>query len=155
MRKDVFFHLMAPVGMNLFLSQPWYGSPSSPWLQINTATGLKAAHRALKAEPSRRVHYHCGGIIQHFFYLLTNPVIFTRLRQDLEENIPRDVEVVSSSALSKLPFLNAVINETLQLQPPVPNGVQHIPPPSSGFVTIGDIIVPPDTTVQVPFYGSM
>lgn len=52
------------------------------------------------------------------------------------------------SAVSELPYLDAVINETLRLHPPVPSGLQRITPPEGLF--IGETFVPGNTVVQAP-----
>jgi cytochrome P450 len=58
------------------------------------------------------------------FYLLTHPVCFTRLREELD------------GAEDKTPYLDAVLSETLRLQPALPNGVQRTPPLSGGPVVV-------------------
>lgn len=136
MRKDIFFHLLDEDGtgghepLNL-LTLVW-----ESFLVLVAGSDTTAA-----------------TLSNTFFYLLTNPDAFTRLRQELDENVPQDVELASSSTLGKLPYLNAVLNEAMRLQPAVPNGVQRLPPPGSGPVTVDNIVVPPGTTVQIPSYS--
>jgi hypothetical protein len=45
-------------------------------------------------------------------------------------------------------------NETLRLQPAVPNSVQRRLPFESEGVMVADCFVPPGTTVQIPSYSS-
>jgi cytochrome P450 len=53
------------------------------------------------------------------FYLLKNPDCQERLTKEIREVFPTD-ESVSFQETSKLPFLNAVIEESLHLHPPAP-----------------------------------
>lgn len=52
------------------------------------------------------------------------------------------------NALSQLAYLDAVINETLRMHPPVPSGVQRMTPPDG--LRIGETFVPGNTIVQIP-----
>jgi cytochrome P450 len=63
------------------------------------------------------------------YYLISYPAVFTRLRAELdavagEEGASYDAPL-DSDHLAKLKYLQAVIDETLRLQPAVPNGVQR------------------------------
>ena len=53
-------------------------------------------------------------------------------------------------SLSKLPYLDAVINEAFRLHPPVPSGVQRVTPPAG--LQIGDTFIPGNTIVRVPVW---
>jgi cytochrome P450 len=52
--------------------------------------------------------------------------------------------------LQYLDHLNAVINETLRLHPPVPTAIPRLTPPEG--IQIGDTFVPGNTTVWCPQY---
>jgi cytochrome P450 len=55
---------------------------------------------------------------------------------------------VDAISLAKLPYLDAVIHETLRMHPPVPSGVQRMTPPEG--LQIGETFVPGDSIVQIP-----
>lgn len=82
-----------------------------------------------------------------FYELCRQPDIITRLQNEIDE-VYAGPDTVDSVSLSKLPFLNAVINETLRLHPPVPSGVQRVTPPEG--LQIGKHFIPGSTIVQVP-----
>lgn len=85
-----------------------------------------------------------------FYFLLTHPDEMQRLREEIDAAIPQGPEYPDTSLLAKLPFLQAIINETLRLLPVIPGGVPRVPPKNGPSVAIGDIIVPPSATVQIP-----
>lgn len=60
--------------------------------------------------------------------------------------------VINPAGLARLPFLNAVINESLRLQPLVASGVQRVLTSPNGVVISGNFI-PCGTTVQVSTYS--
>jgi cytochrome P450 len=68
------------------------------------------------------------------FYLLTHPMVMSRLRTELDEaadNTDFDVDI-ESTRLADLKYLQAVINETMRLAPAVPSGTQRVPPKKKG-----------------------
>jgi cytochrome P450 len=79
------------------------------------------------------------AILNTVFYLITHPAVFARLRQELDECSEYSTtydQPLDSGKLADLKYLQAVINETLRLQPAVPNGVQRTTPRSKGVVSL-------------------
>jgi cytochrome P450 len=75
------------------------------------------------------------------FYLIQHPHQLRRLRAELDAaaggGSTYDIDV-GSDRLVELKFLQAVINETLRLQPAIPNGVQRTAPKEGGPVIVAD-----------------
>ncbi|KAF8516666.1 cytochrome P450 [Gautieria morchelliformis] len=88
-----------------------------------------------------------------FYYLMSHSKAYARLRAEIDTAVPSEASVLDAGLLSELPYLNAVIDETLRLQPAVPNGVQRVPPPGSRDTLIAGHLVPPSTTVQTSTYS--
>ncbi|KAJ7637018.1 high nitrogen upregulated cytochrome P450 monooxygenase 2 [Roridomyces roridus] len=91
-----------------------------------------------------------------FFYLLSEQTILEGLRNEIDDAFPpnqprRPMDDISQ--LATLPLLNAIINETLRLQPPVPTGIQRTPVAGSGGRAIGSIFVPEGTAINIPPYA--
>ncbi|KAK4550276.1 hypothetical protein LTR36_003243 [Oleoguttula mirabilis] len=84
-----------------------------------------------------------------FFQLAEAPECLATLQQEIDDAFNKS-DNADSADLWKLPYLDAVINETLRLHPPVPSGVQRMTP-TEGF-QIGDTFIPGDCIVQVPTY---
>lgn len=77
----------------------------------------------------------------------------SRCLQALQEEVDQYFETaqsVEAVKLSKLQYLDAIINETMRLHPPVPSGVQRITGPEG--LRIGDTFIPGEVIVQVPYY---
>jgi cytochrome P450 len=65
------------------------------------------------------------------FYLIRHPQVFARLRVEIDAACGGHgnyEEGIEPSILSELEYLQAVLNETLRLQPAVPNGIQRTSP---------------------------
>ncbi|KAJ7595196.1 cytochrome P450 [Mycena floridula] len=77
-----------------------------------------------------------------FTYLMTHPAAYSKLQKEVDAALLED-------DLAKLPYLNAVINETLRIMPVVPNGIQRVLSAGSQGCTIGGNYIPPSTVVQV------
>ncbi|KAI5120330.1 hypothetical protein M0805_000390 [Coniferiporia weirii] len=91
-----------------------------------------------------------GGL---FFHLLSNLDALARLRTELEEAFPpEEGNTLDFTKLAELPFLNAVINETLRLQPPVPTGLQRAPAVGAGSRRVGHHVISEGTAVNLPPY---
>jgi cytochrome P450 len=78
------------------------------------------------------------------FFLLTRPDAHARLRAELDSAAvgAAPESEIDAGTLAELPFLRAVVDETLRLQPPVPNGVQRMPPPDGGPVVVAGQYAP-------------
>ena len=59
-----------------------------------------------------------------FYYLLCNPEKLERLREEIDRFYPSG-ESLSSEHFHEMSYLDACINETLRLSPPVPSGSQR------------------------------
>lgn len=85
-----------------------------------------------------------------FYHLASDPTEVEKLRGELKTlmkpGAPFSVRDVQSAA-----HLNAVINESLRMHPPLPTGASRITPPEG--ITIDDVFVPGSTNVTVPQYA--
>ncbi|KAJ7508590.1 high nitrogen upregulated cytochrome P450 monooxygenase 2 [Mycena galericulata] len=91
-----------------------------------------------------------------FFYILSDLTVFDRLRKEIDDVFPRNENQSPGDDTSKLlamPWLNAIINEALRLQPPVPTGLQRAPTAGSGGKMAGSIFIPEGTAVYMPPYA--
>ncbi|KAJ8119669.1 hypothetical protein ONZ43_g3430 [Nemania bipapillata] len=78
-----------------------------------------------------------------FFQLLHDPELVRQLQDQLDA-----LPSLAHDNLQTVELLDAVINETLRLHPPVPSGTQRVTPPEG--LRIGDTVIPGDVIVQVP-----
>ncbi|KAF9472669.1 high nitrogen upregulated cytochrome P450 monooxygenase 2 [Pholiota conissans] len=87
------------------------------------------------------------------YYLMRYPASLARLRRELDEAFSfEDCAPVNISQLAELEFLNAVANEALRLQPPLPNSLQRAPPEGSEGKMCGTTYIPEGTAVIIPPY---
>lgn len=88
------------------------------------------------------------------YELARHPSVIARLREELDPLVPgplqpQDFDTLRDSA----PLLNACINETLRLWPPVPSGLQRtttasLALPDDARGSQGKILLPPDTVAS-------
>ncbi|KAF9269320.1 high nitrogen upregulated cytochrome P450 monooxygenase 2 [Marasmius fiardii PR-910] len=91
-----------------------------------------------------------------FFYILNEKSLFDRLHEEIDTFFPLSQGIApheDTAKLADMPFLNAVINESLRMQPPVPTGLQRAPEPESGGKMVGSIFISEATAVYMPPYA--
>lgn len=84
-----------------------------------------------------------------FYYITKNPVHIKRLREELDP-LRLANGTFNFKDLQGAAHLNAIINETLRLQPPVPAGLYRKTPPEG--ININGLHIPGDINVSVPSY---
>ncbi|KAL5511137.1 hypothetical protein ACEPAH_4352 [Sanghuangporus vaninii] len=88
-----------------------------------------------------------------FFHLLTNPATFDRLWKEVHDEFPSpEDEPFDVAKLAAVPYLNAVINEALRLQPPLPTSLQRCPFEISGGKWVAGRFIPESAAVYIPAY---
>ncbi|KZL77278.1 benzoate 4-monooxygenase cytochrome [Colletotrichum incanum] len=85
------------------------------------------------------------------FYLTKNPDILGQLTTEIREQFAR-AEEMDSKKLSRLPYLQAVLHESLRIYPPVAGATPRVTPPS-GCIIDGHFI-PGNTTVAINQYAT-
>ncbi|KAI1840221.1 hypothetical protein JX265_010783 [Neoarthrinium moseri] len=86
------------------------------------------------------------------YHVGRTPGILPKLQKELDAAIPDDVEVPSYNMVSKLPYLEAVINETLRLHSTAGLGLPREIPATSSGVDLHGHHFPPGTILSVPIY---
>ncbi|EED16074.1 cytochrome P450 monooxygenase, putative [Talaromyces stipitatus ATCC 10500] len=84
------------------------------------------------------------------YYLLVNPDVLARLAEEVRTCFPKETEI-SIQTVSYLPYLQAVIEESLRMYPPVPNALPRSTP-QPGEVICGKF-VPGGTSVGMHHYA--
>ncbi|KAM3532651.1 hypothetical protein NHJ13051_000114 [Beauveria bassiana] len=86
--------------------------------------------------------------LQNLLYELSiNPDAQRKLQQEIDANVA-GVDECDPARLARLGYLQACIDETLRLWPPVASGTQRITPPEG--LQVGDVLLPGNMIVQVP-----
>ncbi|KAK7701956.1 hypothetical protein SLS57_011559 [Botryosphaeria dothidea] len=92
-----------------------------------------------------------SAITNALFFLTRDPMRFLKLRKAIDALHDR-----SARTLASCRYLEAVINETLRLKPPICQGLVRETPSTSGITIPActenepDVVIPPDTLVTVP-----
>lgn len=90
-----------------------------------------------------------GVLIYLFKLLISNKHAYERLREELDANFSDPDEPISNSTLASLPYLNAVVNESLRLGTPLP-GLPRVTP--KGGMVIDGTYIPEGMIVGVNPY---
>ncbi|KAK6953949.1 hypothetical protein Daesc_003911 [Daldinia eschscholtzii] len=80
-------------------------------------------------------------------YLLTFPEALAKLQAELDQSAHCIRGDFDHKRVQKLPYLNAVIKETLRLSSPVPGCLPRIVP--SGGARVGSVYIPAGTAVSI------
>ncbi|EIN11080.1 cytochrome P450 [Punctularia strigosozonata HHB-11173 SS5] len=92
-----------------------------------------------------------ANVLQYaFFFILSHDAVHSRLRKELEETFPDRHGVLAFNILAELPYLNAVIQESLRLGTPL-SGLPRVTPTGGSF--IDGSYIPGNTVVSVPNYA--
>ncbi|KAI5810775.1 cytochrome P450 [Pyronema omphalodes] len=88
-----------------------------------------------------------AAISSLFFYLAHHPTVYNKLYTALSSTFPSG----QWNPNTPTPYLDAVINETLRLQPPVPSGLVRTTPKEG--LTFNGTYIPGDIHVSVPTWS--
>lgn len=89
------------------------------------------------------------------YYLSLHPHILHTLQAQLDAVFPNGPSTFTYAALDRVPLVEAIVTETLRLQPSVPSGQPRVTPPGGLYVPAGkgeegDLFIPGDTVVLQP-----
>ncbi|RJE25501.1 Cytochrome p450 [Aspergillus sclerotialis] len=86
------------------------------------------------------------------YYLLTNPTTYTRLVHEIRGAFERQSDIKLSS-IATLPYLNAVLEESMRIYPPIPTMLPRIVP--AGGAIINGQFVPEGTSVAISLWSTL
>ncbi|KIJ30225.1 hypothetical protein M422DRAFT_187409, partial [Sphaerobolus stellatus SS14] len=130
-RKDLFYQLTEAI-------EAEGSNPPFAWMVSNVFLATIAGSDTTATSTS-----NC------FYYLLTHPEYYKRLRKEINETFPEEDSTLDAGILQNMPLLNA----TLRLQPVIPAGLQRAPREGSGGAQLGKLFVPEETAVMVQPYS--
>jgi cytochrome P450 len=85
------------------------------------------------------------------FYILSNPRVYEKLRKEIRNIFQTSADIRLQLVLTQLPYLDAVVQETLRIHTPLANGFTRIVPDKKGVVVSGNW-VPQDVSPNVNVY---
>lgn len=84
-------------------------------------------------------------------YLVANPGVYKTLQRQLDEIFPNGDSSYDYAKVQKMPYLDAILKETMRLKPAVPGGQPRVTPPEG--LQVGNKWIPGDINVLVPQYA--
>ncbi|EMD40439.1 hypothetical protein CERSUDRAFT_91160 [Gelatoporia subvermispora B] len=90
-----------------------------------------------------------GVLIYLFYFLLTQKDAYNRLREELDNAFPDPEAPLDLETLNSLPYLSAVLDESLRLGTPFP-GLPRVAP--LGGAMVDNVYIPEGAIVGVPAY---
>lgn len=86
-----------------------------------------------------------------FYYLIKYPAVYRKLQAILNAEFPGGEADWTYTKAKAIPYLDAIIHETLRLRPSVPSGLPRVTPP--GGLQIDEVFIPGDVNISVPTYA--
>lgn len=127
------------------------------WYHLTDEEGLEKHKPSLSAVISDGVLAIMAGAdtttaaLRHFFYLmLSHPGYYRQLQEEIDRTFPSGSDALDPDKHCSMPFLNACLNETLRVLPPLPTAGLREVPYGSGGKMIGGYYIPEGTQVHVP-----
>ncbi|KAJ3546904.1 hypothetical protein NM688_g5462 [Phlebia brevispora] len=94
-----------------------------------------------------------GTLSTAFFCMLKNRETYQRLQAEVDKYYPSGEDSLSTKHHQDMPYLEAVINETLRLFPALPGGSQRAPQTGKGDKICGPYYIPEGNNVRMTFYS--
>ena len=76
------------------------------------------------------------------YYILSSHDVYEKLRNEIRSAFNAATEINLQDILSKLPYLDAVIKETLRIYPPIASGFSRVVPKGKGTLISGNWVPP-------------
>ena len=86
------------------------------------------------------------------YHILSNHDVYKKLCDEIRSTFATSAEMVLQDVLSKLPYLDAVVKETLRIHTPLANGFTRVVPDKGGVMISGNWVPQTvrNTTVSIP-----
>jgi len=88
-----------------------------------------------------------------FFNLLSHPDVLRKLQKEIDQYFPDGVDPIDFVLQAQMPYLDAVIKETMRLEPPAPMGSNRTPTPGGPGGWCGDHFMPEGTSIYLHLYS--
>ncbi|KAG2147601.1 cytochrome P450 [Suillus clintonianus] len=137
LNKDLFHYLIDEAGLERHTSPPTFAEVASDGV-LAIVAGSDTTATTLSSL---------------FLSLLKHPQTYYRLQAEVDSFFPPGEDILSTAHHPRMSYLNAVINETLRLFPPVLSGSQRGVPRGSDGKFVGPYFLPEGTSAFVHTYS--